>query len=90
MLIRLIIFYMIMINVISFILYGIDKRRAVKNQWRISESNLLAVAFIGGSLGALLGIFIFHHKTRHFKFKILIPLFLIIHCYLIYMIIIHD
>lgn len=85
MFIRLILSYIVMVNIIAFILYGVDKRKAKKNQWRISESNLISIAFIGGSLGALLGILVFHHKTKHYKFKILIPLFLIIHCFLIYM-----
>lgn len=85
MFIRFIISYIVMLNIIAFILYGIDKKRAIKDQWRISESKLMIIAFIGGSLGALLGMIVFHHKTKHYKFKILIPLFLMIHCYLIYM-----
>lgn len=61
-------------NVITFILYGIDKSRAVKHKWRISESTLLLCAFIMGGMGALLGMCIFHHKTKHIKFKIGVPL----------------
>lgn len=67
------------INVVAFFMYGLDKRRAVKHQWRISEAALLGIAFCGGSVGALLGMKIFHHKTKHWKFKILVPLFLLLH-----------
>ena len=71
--------YLVVINVITFALYGIDKRRAIRSQWRISERTLLGMAFAGGSVGALLGMLAFHHKTRHLKFQILIPFFLILH-----------
>ena len=68
-----------LINLIAFYMYWKDKRNARKGRWRIPENTLLGVAFIGGSLGALLGMYIFRHKTRHWKFKILVPLFLAIH-----------
>ena len=68
----------LLINLISFAAYGIDKRRARKDKWRIPESTLLMLAFIGGVLGALAGMLVFHHKTRHWKFKILVPLFLLL------------
>ena len=70
--------YLIGINVITFAIYGIDKWKARKNKWRISEAALLIWAFLGGSPGALLGMQIFRHKTKHWKFKILVPLFLIL------------
>lgn len=75
---RFIISYIVIVNIIAFILYGVDKRKAKRNQWRIAESTLILVAVIGGSLGALLGMIVFHHKTKHWKFKILIPLCLIV------------
>lgn len=78
MLMRFIISYIVIVNIIAFVLYGVDKRKAKKNQWRIAESTLILIAFIGGSLGALLGMIVFHHKTKHWKFKILIPLCLIV------------
>ncbi len=62
-------------NILTFSLYGIDKRKAIKGQWRISERMLLAFALLGGSIGAILAMMIFHHKTKHWKFIILIPLF---------------
>ena len=64
-------------------MFYIDKQRAVKHQWRISESALLLSAFIGGSLGAVAGMKLFRHKTKHPKFYILIPVFLIIHILII-------
>lgn len=70
--------YILLINVVAFCLYGIDKRKAVKNQWRIPETTLLAVAFCGGSFGAWLGMQTFRHKTKHWKFKVLVPLFMVI------------
>ena len=70
---------LLLVNIVAFAAYGIDKRKAQKNKWRIPESTLLLLAFIGGSLGALLGMRVFHHKTKHWKFKILVPLFLVLH-----------
>lgn len=69
----------IIINIVAFLMYGLDKRKAVRHQWRISEAALLGIAFCGGSVGALLGMKLFHHKTKHWKFKILVPLFLLLH-----------
>ncbi|APD06431.1 hypothetical protein UJ101_00899 [Flavobacteriaceae bacterium UJ101] len=71
------------LNLISFLLFGIDKFKARKQLWRISELTLLVFAFLG-PLGALLGMNIFRHKTQKWKFKILIPLFLIIQLTLFY------
>ena len=67
------------LNLLAFALYGVDKLKAKKGAWRIPEATLLLVAFLGGSLGALLGMELFRHKTRHAKFRILVPLFLILH-----------
>ncbi len=65
-------------NLIAFALYGIDKRRAKQGAWRISEYTLLLVALLGGSLGALLGMRYFRHKTRHRKFRYGVPLILLL------------
>lgn len=70
--------YLILMNLITFALYGIDKRRAKQGAWRISEYTLLLVALLGGSLGALLGMRYFRHKTRHRKFRYGIPLILLL------------
>ena len=68
--------YLIIINIVAFGMYGIDKQKAIKKQWRIPEAQLLAVAAIGGSAGALLGMQFFHHKTRKWKFRLGVPLIL--------------
>ncbi len=60
--------YFAVVNLLGFALMGIDKRRAVKRLWRIPESTLFIIAIIGGSLGSILGMQIFRHKTRHWYF----------------------
>lgn len=70
--------YFTAINFIAFFAYGIDKLKAKKGKWRIPESALLLLAIIGGSIGAWLGIKVWHHKTLHKKFKYGIPLIVII------------
>ena len=70
---------LLLMNLLAFVLYGVDKLKAKKGAWRIPEATLLLVAFLGGSLGALLGMEVFRHKTKHAKFRILVPLFLILH-----------
>ena len=72
-----ILYYLIAINIITFFIYGIDKLKAKKGKWRIPESTLLLLAIIGGSIGAWLGIKVWHHKTLHKKFKYGIPLIVI-------------
>ena len=76
-------YYLIVINILTFAVYGIDKWKAKKGSWRISEATLLILAAIGGSIGALLGMKIWHHKTMHKKFKYGLPLILIIQIILI-------
>lgn len=66
--ILLLVGYVIIVNLIGFLLMGIDKRKAVKHTFRIPESTLFIVALIGGSLGSLLGMYTFRHKTRHWYF----------------------
>lgn len=73
----ILIVYLIIINISAFIIFGIDKRRAVKKRWRIAESTLFLLALIGGIIGAEAGMYIFHHKTRHLHFVIGIPLIFI-------------
>lgn len=70
--------YFLGVNVVAFTMYGIDKWKAKKDRWRISEAALLLVAALGGSAGALVGMRCFHHKTQKWKFKIGVPLLLII------------
>ena len=73
-----IIFYLLAVNIATFFLYGIDKYKAKKIQWRISEATLLTMAAIGGSIGAWTGMRLWHHKTMHKKFKYGIPLIIIL------------
>lgn len=74
---RYFLFYLVFINILAFIVYGIDKRKAVCAQWRISEKTLLGLAVLGGSAGSLLGMRVFHHKTRKPKFYLGVPAILI-------------
>ena len=76
---KTILLLLVAVNLVSFTLYGLDKLKAKKGLWRIRESTLLLIAVLGGSLGALLGMEVFRHKTKHAKFKVLVPLFLILH-----------
>ena len=78
-----IIVILFIMNAITCILYGIDKWKAIHGAWRISEIALLTWTALGGSLGAFLGMYLFHHKTRHKKFRLLVPLFMVIHLSLI-------
>lgn len=73
---QLTLYYLAAINVITFLIYGIDKWKAKKNKWRISESTLLMLAVIGGSVGAWIGMKTWHHKSLHKKFKYGIPFIL--------------
>lgn len=70
--------YLLAINAVTFIVYGIDKYKAKKAKWRISEATLLLLAVLGGSVGAWVGIKVWHHKTMHKKFKYGIPAILLI------------
>ena len=73
------------INGLTFFVYGIDKWCAKQGRWRISEATLLMLAVIGGSIGALLGMRIWHHKTMHKKFKYGLPLILLAQIALLYL-----
>lgn len=68
----------VLMNIIAFSMYGIDKSKAQKGKWRISESSLIAVAFIFGGIGAFTGMQVFRHKTKHMKFVILVPLAIVV------------
>lgn len=70
--------YLLLINAVGFVFMLIDKRRARKNLWRISESTLLTVALLGGSIGSFAGMRLFHHKTRKPKFSIGIPVIIVL------------
>ena len=70
-------------NIITFALYGIDKKKARENEWRISEGTLILCTFLMGGAGALIGMSVFRHKTKHLKFKLLVPLALVLNLLII-------
>jgi len=78
-----ILIYLVMVNVLTFCLFGIDKWKACHSRWRIPEMTLLGLALVGGSIGAWLGMKVWHHKTKHKKFKYGIPLILMIQIVLV-------
>lgn len=75
--------YFAFINLLAFSLMGIDKRKAIKGAFRIPEATLFIIAIIGGSIGSIVGMYVFRHKTRHFKFVYGMPAILIIQILLI-------
>ena len=75
---NIILYYLLAVNIATFLLYGIDKYKAKKSKWRISEVTLLTMAAIGGSIGAWAAMRLWHHKTMHKKFKYGIPLIIIL------------
>ena len=69
--------YLAVINLLTFIVYGADKRRARRGKWRVPEKTLFLLPLLGGSIGALLGMRVFHHKTKHWYFVWGIPAILL-------------
>lgn len=82
--------YLILINVAAFAVYGLDKKRAIAEEWRIPEATLLGLAAAFGSVGALFGMQTFHHKTRKPKFKYGVPALLLVHLGLFYLLFLWD
>ena len=80
--------YLIGINILTFLIYGVDKWKARRDKWRIPEDTLIWLAIVGGSVGALLGMYLFRHKTKHKKFLIGIPVILLVQAGLLYFFII--
>jgi len=81
----IIVSYIVMMNLVSFALMGIDKYKARKKAWRIPEATLFLFALFGGSLGGTLGMFAFHHKTRHWYFLYGMPLILVVQLICLYL-----
>ena len=77
---KLLLYYLLIINAAGLLLMLVDKWKAKKNRWRVRESTLLLIAALGGSVGSLLGMYLFRHKTRHLKFTLGIPLILAAQC----------
>ena len=82
-LLHIILIDLVIINVVTFFMYGIDKWKAKKSKWRIRETALLGLAVLGGSIGAWLGMKVWHHKTMHKKFRLGVPAIIIIQLSLI-------
>ena len=78
-----IILYLVIINIITFAVFGADKKKAIRGKWRVTEATLFLLAFIGGALGGCLGKRVFHHKTKKWYFAVGIPLILVLHLTLI-------
>ena len=70
--------YLLVVNIIGFIIMGVDKKRAIRGAFRISEASLFFVAFIGGSLGSIIGMQHFRHKTKHWYFQYGMPVILMV------------
>lgn len=75
--------YLVLVNAAAFILMLMDKQKARRGSWRIPEATLLCVAVIGGSIGAITGMHLFRHKTRHLKFTLGLPLILAVQIWLL-------
>lgn len=76
-------YYLLALNLVAFLVYGVDKSAAKMQKWRIPEKFLLGLALIGGSVGAFLGMQFFHHKTRKMKFYVGVPVIFLLQCVLI-------
>ena len=75
-------YYLVGINVATFLIFGLDKWKAKHDQWRIPESTLMGLALIGGSVGAFVGMRTWRHKTQHAKFKYGIPAIILVQIFL--------
>ena len=76
--ITFIIIYLIIVNIVGFAIMGIDKRKAIKRSFRVPEATLFIIALIGGSLGSIIGMRVFRHKTRHWYFVVGMPAILLV------------
>ncbi|MGN1327889.1 MAG: DUF1294 domain-containing protein [Clostridia bacterium] len=86
--IKNIIIYLVIINIVAFLAMLIDKKKAEKGKWRIKESTLLILAIIGGSIGAITGMYTFRHKTQKARFFVGIPVIIVLQILLVIAIII--
>ena len=81
------IIYLVIMNLVGFIAYRVDKKKAEKGHWRIKETTLLVLSFLGGGIGSMIGMSLFRHKTKKIKFLIGVPLLTIISVIIIWFII---
>ena len=77
-LLKYVLYYLAAINLVTFFVYGVDKWRAKRGAWRVSEKTLFVLPLLGGSVGAIAGMRAFHHKTKHWYFKYGLPLILLL------------
>ena len=80
---KLLLYYLLIINAAGLLLMLVDKWKAKKNRWRVRESTLLIIAALGGSIGSLAGMYLFRHKTQHLKFTLGVPLILAGPCFVV-------
>ena len=83
--ITVVILYLVIINVVGYIIMGVDKKRAIRGAWRISEASLFLTALVGGSLGCTLGMHYFHHKTKHWYFRYGMPAIFLAEAFILYL-----
>lgn len=76
--INYLIYYIILVSAVGFWSMGEDKKRAIKKRYRLSEKTLFTIAILGGSIGSIIGMYTFRHKTKHFAFKLGMPIILIL------------
>ncbi len=81
--------YLVIVNLLGFAVMGIDKKRAIRGAWRISEASLFLTALVGGSLGCTLGMHYFHHKTKHWYFRYGMPAIFLVEAFILYLLLIH-
>ncbi len=77
--------YLVIVNLLGFAVMGIDKKRAIRGAWRISEASLFLTALVGGSLGCTLGMHYFHHKTKHWYFRYGMPAIFLAEAFILYL-----
>ncbi|MBR5474744.1 MAG: DUF1294 domain-containing protein [Lachnospiraceae bacterium] len=80
----MVIYYFFILNLVSFLLMGLDKYKARRHAWRIQEKSFFLLAICGGTIGSLLGIYLFRHKTKHAKFTLGMPVILILQFVLLF------
>ena len=78
--------YLVIVNLLGFAVMGIDKKRAIRGAWRISEASLFFTAFLGGSLGCILGMQHFRHKTKHWYFRYGMPAIFLAEAFILYLV----
>lgn len=83
-------FYFVCINIVTLVAFAYDKHQAIKNKWRVREGTLLGLSFIGGSVGAIMGMNFFHHKIKKIRFRLCIPIFLVLHISISYLLYVRN